>query len=106
MKVKNSNIFPLPGNPHMLHLGTIEKGLQEFIVMACIRGSHRGKVFIEEAVLTTVDWSKDVFGNCKFIQDDALAEDLAKFAEMKGLTDMKKVFNHIQAIGKTEWLMG
>jgi hypothetical protein len=106
MKVKNSNIFPLPNNPHMLHLGTIEKGFQEFIVMACIRGQHRGKIYIEEAVLTSVDWSKDVFGNCKFVADDALAEDLARFAEEKGITDMKKVFAKIEAMGQLAWLTG
>jgi len=106
MHIKNSNIYPLPGNPHMLHLATIEKGLQEFVVMACIRGPKRGNVYIEELVFNTVDWSKDIFANCKFVDDDALAHDLARFVDEKHITDMKKVFDHINHIGKSEWLLG
>ena len=90
----------------MLHLATIEKGLQEFIIMACIRGPQKGNVYIEEVVLNTVDWTKDVFANCKFISDDALAEDLARYADEKGITDMKKVFDHIAWMGKSQWLVG
>ena len=106
MRIKDSNIFPVPGNKHMLHLATIEKGLQEFIIMACIRGPQKGNVYIEEVVLNTVDWTKDVFANCKFISDDALAEDLARYADEKGITDMKKVFDHIAWMGKSQWLVG
>lgn len=74
----------------MLHLGTIEDGFHEYIVMVCLKGPKSGQCYIEEVVLNTVDYSKDVFANCKFIEDDNLAFDLAKFAEMKGLTDIKK----------------
>lgn len=105
-KVRNSNLFLLPGNPHMLHLGTIEEGFREFIVMACLRGPKKGNIYIEEVVLNSVDWSDDVFAHSKFISDDALAEDLARFAEMSGLTDMKKVFERIHVMGKSQWLVG
>ena len=90
MKVKDSNIFLVPNNPHMVHLATIQDGLREFIVMYCRQGPQKGKCYIEEVVLHSTDWSKDVFANLKFIEDDNLAFDLAKFVEDKGLTDIKK----------------
>ena len=105
-QLSDSNIYPLPGNSHMLHLGTIKSGLREYLVMACIKGAKRGNVYIEEVVLTSVDWSKDIFANCKFIDDDHLVEDLARFAEEKGITNMPKVLERIQAMGKTDWLIG
>lgn len=110
-KVKNSNIFPMPGNHpsnpnQLLHLGTIEYGLREFVVMACVTGPKRGNVYIEEVVLNTVDFQKDVFANLKFIEDDNLAHDLAKFAEEKKLTDMKEVSNRLGEQGKLPWLYG
>ena len=104
MKVKDSNIFPLPNNSHMLHLGTIEDGFHEYIVMVCIAGPNNGKCYIEEVVLNTIDFSKDVFANLKFITDDNLAFDLAKFAEMKGLTDVKKRLAELKDSGKLGWL--
>lgn len=106
MKVKDSNIFPLPNNPHMLHLGTIMDGLHEYIVMVCIQGQYAGKCYIEEVVLTTIDFSKDVFANLKFISDDNLAFDLAKFAEEKGLTDVKRRLQEIVDRGNEKWLLG
>lgn len=101
-KVKNSSIFLMPGNPHMVHLGTIEYGFREFIVMHCRAGSHQGNTYIEEAVLTTVDFSKDVFANSKFIEDDNLAQDLAAFAEEKGLLDIKSRLHQ----GGNLWITG
>ena len=74
--------------------------------MSCIRGPQAGKCYIEEVVLESKDFSKDVFANCKFIADDNLAFDLAKFAEEQGLTDMKKRFNELGDRGKFEWLLG
>ena len=105
-KVKDSNLFLPPGNPHMLHLATISKGLQEFIVFLCIKDppltppdqSFTGRVYIEEAVLESKDFSKDVFANLKFISDDHLAQDLANFAQEQGILNIKdqvmKVLNH------------
>ncbi len=90
LRVKSSNIFPLPGNPHMLHLATLERGLREFIVLHCMRGPHKDKTYIEEVVLTTVDFKDDVFANCKFVADDELANELAEFATDKGLLDIEK----------------
>lgn len=105
-KVKDSNLFKLPANPHMMHLATISYGLREFIAMACIAGEHAGKCYIEEVVLNTVDYSKDVFANLKFIDDDNLAFDLAKYCEDKGLTDMKKRFNELGDTGRLAWVTG
>lgn len=105
-KVKDSNLFLVPGNPHMLHLATIGYGLREFIVMSCIQGPQSGRCYIEEVVLESKDFDKDVWANCKFIQDDNLAFDLAKFVEEQGLTDMKKRFNELEDRGKFSWLLG
>lgn len=105
-QVKDSNIFPLPGNPHMLHLATISYGLREFIAMVCIKGPYQGSCYIEEVVLESRDFNKDVWANCKFIADDNLAFDLAKFCEDKGITDMKKRFNELFATGRSHWLLG
>ncbi len=105
-KVKNSNLFKLPNNPHMLHLATISYGLREFIAMVCIQGPHFGKCYIEEVVLNTVDWKTDVFANLKFIDDDNLAFDLAKYCEDKGLTDMKKRMNELGDTGRLQWMNG
>jgi hypothetical protein len=90
----------------MLHLGTIEYGLREFIVMTCIQGPQKGNTYIEEVVLTNVDYTKDVFANCAFIEDDNLAFDLAKFAEETGLTDMKKRTEELGDTGRLSWITG
>lgn len=105
-QVKDKNIFQMPGNPHMIHLGTIGYGLREFIVMTCIGGSHKGKTYIEEAVLESKDFSKDVFACSKFIEEDALAEDLAHFAEQQGITDMKARAEELIDTGRRSWLVG
>lgn len=105
-QVKDTNLFLVPGNPHMLHLGTIAYGLREFIVMACLKGPTAGSCYIEEVVLESRDFSKDVFANCKFISDDNLAFDLAKFAEDKKITDMKLRFEELKARGNFGWVIG
>jgi hypothetical protein len=97
MKVKDSNLFPMPGNEHLIHLGTITMGLREFVCMLSVK-EH--KVYIEEVVLTNIDFNKDVYAHCKFIEDDALAEDLAKFAEDKGLINVKERLNELIGQGK------
>ncbi len=74
--------------------------------MVCISGPHAGKCYIEEVVLSTIDFASDVFASCKFIDDDNLAFDLAKFADMQGLTDMKKRTNEIIDQGNFKWLTG
>lgn len=86
--LKDTNIFSLPGNPHMLHIATISYGLREFVGMLDRRTQ---KFYIEEVVLQSQDFSKDVWANFKFIEDDALAFDLAKFCEEKKVLDMKKL---------------
>lgn len=102
--VKNKDIFPLPNNKHMLHLATIGYGLREFVVMVCRAGPHVQKCYIEEVVLNSVDFQKDVWANLKFISDDNLAADLAAFCEEKKITDMKERFNELGDRGKLSWL--
>jgi hypothetical protein len=74
--------------------------------MACIAGPENGKCYIEEVVLQTQDFSKDVWANCKFIEDDNLAFDLAKYAEDQGLTDLKKRYNELGDTGRMSWITG
>jgi len=104
--VKSSNLFPMPGNAHMLHLATISYGLREFVVFACIKGTHKGKCYIEEAVLTTLDYKDDVTASLKYVQDDNLAFDLAKFCEQEKLTDVPTRVNELLDQGKGKWLSG
>jgi hypothetical protein len=99
--LKDSGLFLLPGNAHMLHLASIGYGMREFIVMLN-RNTH--KVYIEEVVLETKDFSKDVWANLKFIEDDSLANDLAAFCEEKGVIDMKKVTDQLITQGKRQWI--
>lgn len=107
MIVKNTDIFPIPKNPHMLHLGTIGYGLREFVCLICIApGEHQGKTYIEEVVLNTVDWTSDVFANLKFIEDDNLAEDLARFAMEKKLLDQERVIGQLYETGRSSWIIG
>jgi hypothetical protein len=87
-KLKDTNLFYLPGNAHMLHLATIEYSLREFIAMLDVTTQ---KLYIEEIVLQSVDFQKDVWANLKFINDDLLAADLAEFLREKKVIDMKKI---------------
>ena len=54
-----------------MHMATIGYGFREFIVMVGIGNEIKGKAYIEEAVLTTVNYSEDVFANLKFIEKEA-----------------------------------
>lgn len=73
--------------------------------MLCVRGSHRGKCYIEEVVLNTVDFSSDITANCKFITDDSLVEDLHAFAEEKGLLNMTRIEELLNR-GTLPWILG
>ena len=88
--IKDKNIFPMPGNNHLMHMATISYGLREFVVMVGVKGDIRGKAYIEEAVLTNVDYNDDVYACLKFIEDDNLAHDLANWVQDQGLLDMKE----------------
>ena len=88
--IKNTDIFVMPGNSHLVHMATIGYGLREFIAMVGVAGDAKGNAYIEEAVLTSVDYDKDVYANLKFIDDDNLANDLAKWVQDKGLLDLKE----------------
>lgn len=99
--LKNTDLFLLPGNPHMLHIATINYGLREFILML-----HRpaSKMYIEEVVLESKDFSKDVWANMKFIEDDSLANDLAEYCNEQGLRDMGKITEKCIDMGKGQWI--
>ena len=72
----------------MIHIATIGYGLRDFVAML---DKTTQKFYIEELVFETKDLSKDIWGNFKFIQDDALAEDLAAFCEANKVLDMKRI---------------
>jgi hypothetical protein len=91
-KLVDTNLFYLPGNPHMLHIASIRGGLREFIMMLDVNTQY---IYIEECVLTSVDFQKDVWANLKFIEDDNLAYDLAKFCEENKVQDMGRITNYI-----------
>lgn len=86
--VKDTNVFPLPGNKHLLHIATIGYSLREFVAMLDISTQ---KLYIEELVLESKDFERDVWANFKFIEDDNLARDLAAFCQEKQVLDMKKI---------------
>lgn len=87
----------MPGNGHLIHMGTITMGMREFVVMVHVQNS---KAYIEEVVLTTLSFEEDVTANCKFIDDDNLVHDLAAFAEEHKLLDIKRIMNTLIDSGK------
>jgi len=101
LKLKDSNIFLIPNNLHVLHLATIGYGLREFV---CMLDRRTNKVYIEEVVLQGNDNEGNVWCNFKFIQEDELAFDLAKFCEMKGVLDMKKIMEKLIDMDKKTWI--
>lgn len=104
-RLMDTDIYPLPKNEHMLHLATIGSGASEFVVMLCIKGSKKGNCYIEEVVYTSQDYSQDITGNFKYIKDDNLAFDLAKFAEQHKLTDVSERLMELSDQGKASWLI-
>lgn len=107
--IKNSDLFLLPGNPHMLHLATIGYGLREFVAFVCIKNpplselngvSYVGNCYIEEAVLESKDLTHDVFAHLKFIDDNSLAHDLAKFATEHNILNIPEQLNKIATYPK------
>ncbi len=98
MKVTDSNVFALPGNPHMFHLVTVKMGFREFVAMM---DNRTQKVYIEEVVLESKDFTKDVWANLKFIEDDILAFDLARYLEHKNLLSIKRVQEILFTGGQT-----
>jgi len=100
IKIKDRNIVPIPGNPHMLRLAILTKGIfREFWVMLCIAGEHKGKCYIEEYVSTMTLYSEDIYGNFKFIEEDKLAEDLTRFSELHKLTDIAERASEMSECG-------
>lgn len=89
------------GNSHMMHIATIGMGLREFIVMMD-RGTS--KTYIEEVVLNSMSYKDDVTANCKFIEDDSLAEDLANFVFDKKILDMERIIGELTERGMHKWI--
>lgn len=99
--VVTTNLFLIPDNNHMIHLATIQRGLKEFIVMLDRRTQ---KVYIEEVVMNNISSNDDTWASFKFIEDDNLALDLAKFCEEQKIIDMVKVSNYLVDQGRIGWL--
>ena len=99
-KLKDTNLFLMRGNPHMLHVATIEYSMREFVLMLC---RQNAKQYIEEVVLQSADDTGNVWANVKYIEDDQLAEDLAAFCEEQGIRDMKKIAEKCIDMGHPEW---
>lgn len=95
MKVKNSNIFQVPGSPHMWHLGTVIDGLHEYVALACLAGPKKGNVYIEELVNTSIDFKNDTFGHLKFIDNELQAREIHCFFQEKGLLEIAERLDHM-----------
>jgi hypothetical protein len=82
----NSDIFQLPTSGPTtevwLHLGTAHDGLKEYV---CLTNTRNNKCYVEK-------WSGT---QLVAIDDDNEFEDVARFFEMRGLTDMKRVANYL-----------
>lgn len=77
--IVNTNLFVLPGtDSRFIHLASVHDGLREYM---CFLDGVTQKCYIEEIT----------GGSLKFIEDDNLAFDLAKFCDDKKITDMKKI---------------
>lgn len=90
IRLLDKNIESIPGNPHMLRLARLQKGLKEYWLMLCISGPEQGRCYIEEYVPTTVSFSEDIYGHFKFIKDDEEAGELAAFCHEHKLTDLEE----------------
>ena len=99
--LKDTNLFLCPGNEHMIHLASIAYGFREFL---CMLDRRTSKVYVEEVVLEGSDNKGNIFANLKFIEDDNLAFDLAKFLDENKVIDMKRVNNYLLD-QKKNWLV-
>ena len=99
IRLLDKNIGPIPGNPHMLRLARLSRGLSEYWLMLCISGAHEGECYIEEYVPTTVFFSEDIYGHFKFIEDDEEAEELVRFCREHKLIDLEERTGEIMESG-------
>lgn len=104
--LKDTNIFPMDSNPHMLHIATVGYGLRDFVCMLCIMGSKANNLYIEELVPTTNSSVEDIYGNFKFIDDDDLATELAMFLAMHNITSIDKIASILAETKRIGWLTG
>jgi hypothetical protein len=72
-------------------------------VPSCVFGPQKGNLYIEELVHNTVDFTKDVYANFKFIEDDNFANDLANYAEEQGLLDIGMRMKEAIDTGVLKW---
>lgn len=103
-QIKNSDIFPMPGDSRFLHLATVSYSLREFVSFVCIKGPHKGQVWIEEVVLESNSRDKSVVANLRLIDDDNLIEDIYRFLEDKKLMDIAQRMNQVIDQGNYKWI--
>lgn len=78
-KLGTTNVFELPGTAgRFIHIATVHNSMKEYI---CFIDTIENRCYIEDIT----------GGSLKFIEDDNLAFDIAKFLEDIGITDMKNV---------------
>lgn len=112
LSLKDTNIFPMPKNPQMLHLASVGYGLREFVAMlcvydanaTCIEDDKAGNLYIEELVTTSVDFTKDVYGHFKFIEEDHLVEDIVDFLNERDILAQEKIVQILQERRRFGWL--
>ena len=91
ISIKNKDIIQL--NEWMVRLAVLTRGLKEYWVMLCFACPHtikclKGRCPTEQqCFIEEYDWKNDAFLQ---IEDDNEIEDLARFAELHKLTDMKE----------------
>jgi hypothetical protein len=85
----------MPGNNHMWHLATVVDGLKTYVAMICLQGKKKGNVYIEELVTTTVDFTKDIYGNFRFIKDEIEALSVKSFLDSRKMLDAKDRFEQM-----------
>jgi hypothetical protein len=110
MKLKDSNIFPMPNGwpsptgDKFLHIATIEHQFKEYIYFICLKGPSIGKAYIEEVVLNSNSNSQEIAANLTRIFDENLKEDLAAFVANKKLNDIPSIVNRLIDTGHISWL--
>ena len=80
IRVLNSDVYVLKGtDDRFFHLATLTRGLHEYMVFFDDRDK---KVFVE----------KITGGHLEYVDDESLWEELATFAQNKGLTDIARTY--------------
>ncbi len=89
-RLASKEMFDLPGtNGRFVHLASIHKSVREYMLFV---DTQTDRCYIEEVS----------GGHLEFIEDDALAVDLAKFCESRSLSDPRRIGEYLngKAIAK------